>query len=125
MRFQQSTGKFTNGTQLLAYGYAGREKGKNNPSMENVKGIGPLPAGRYFPRELFQVHPTVGKFAIRLEPDEETRKKIVSYGRDPISFFCHGDSSEHPGLASHGCIVVLKPLREKIWAAQEWIEVVA
>lgn len=94
--------------QPLGQGYAGREAGKNNPSMENVKGIGPLPKGWYVacaPAD----DAVVGKYAMRLMPD----KGNEMYGRN--SFFIHGDSSEHPGLASHGCIVLPRAVREKLW----------
>ena len=124
--FHQDTGReFDENGILQARGYAGRNAGKNNPAMEGVKGIGPLPRGRYRGVELFEVHPTVGKYAIRLEPDAETRARIIAYGRNPDSFFNHGDSSEHPGLASHGCIVTYKPARVKFWTTTDrWIEVV-
>lgn len=124
--FKQDTGQFRRNNYpltLLGKGYAGRDKGYNNPDMEGVKGIGPLPKGFYFPEELFEEHPTVGKYAIRLRPDDETRAKILAYGRDPDSFFMHGDSKEHPGLASHGCIVEQRPVRETVWGDKGWIQV--
>lgn len=123
--FKQTTGEFFDSSQELeGIGYAGRDAGKNNPAMEGVKGIGPLPRGHYKAVELFEHHPTVGRYALRLEPDAETRTRIIAYGRDPDSFFCHGDSNEHPGLASHGCIVQQRPLREKIWTVDRDIEVI-
>ena len=27
----------------------------------------------------------------------------------------HGDSIEHPGAASEGCIIVARPIREQVW----------
>src|SRR5271157_4116869 len=113
-KHEQSTGKIWNANNTyLDTGYAGRDKGKNNPSMEGVKGIGPLPHGTWQPVELFEEHPMVGKFAVRVEPaNEETLQRVRSYGRDPKSFFMHGDSIEHPGLASHGCMVHQRPTRE-------------
>lgn len=125
-KFSQQYGKIWDSTNTyLGTGYAGREQGKNNPGYENVKGIGPLPHGTWKPVEFFESHPTVGKDAVRLEPaDDETLKRVLSYGRDPKSFFMHGDSSEHPGLASHGCIVQAKPIRLKFWAEKPLIDVV-
>jgi hypothetical protein len=124
--FEQSTGRlYGPDSEVLGVGYAGREAGKNNPSMEMVKGTGPLPAGNYVGIKLFEVHPTVGKYAIQLQPDAETRQTILSYGRDPDSFFMHGDSSEHPGLASHGCIVQPRAVREGFWAGDKKVRVVA
>lgn len=119
--YKQTTGQFRATAEyqvpfkLYATGYAGREQGKNNHDMEGVKGIGPLPVGNYTGVELFPEHPTVGKYAIRLQPDAETRARIIAYGRNPDSFFMHGDSKEHPGLASHGCIVMPPQIREDFW----------
>jgi len=125
-KFSQVNGRVwdSNGS-LLGQGYAGRDAGKNNPAMENVKGIGPLPHGLWKPVELFEVHPTVGKFAVRVEPaDDETLQRVIGYGRDPKSFFMHGDSVEHPGLASHGCMVEQRPVRERFWSEKPLIEVI-
>lgn len=114
--FKQSSGVLRNELMaIIGEGYAGREEGKNNPAMENVKGIGPLPAGIWTGVELIEEHPILGKYVIHLEPDEETRKKVLAYGRNPDSFYMHGDSKEHPGLASHGCIVEPQPTREYFW----------
>lgn len=118
--FKQATGQIrSEDLRLQGTGYAGRDAGKNNPAMEGVKGIGPLPCGTYKAVELLEVHPTVGRFALRLEPDEDTTKKILAYGRDPKSFFMHGDSAEHPGLASHGCIVQQRDVRQQFWATYD------
>jgi hypothetical protein len=34
------------------------------------------------------------------------------FGRD--GFLIHGDSVEHPGTASHGCIIMSRAIREAI-----------
>jgi hypothetical protein len=94
----------------IGKGYAGREAGKNKPSMQNVKGIGPLPRGWYVALQPPADDAVVGKYAIRLSPDRNNEM----FGRN--SFFMHGDSTEHPGLASHGCIVMPRAVREKFWA---------
>lgn len=106
--FNQRGNLYGEDGQLEAFGYAGRESGKNNPEMQNVKGIGPLPRGQYTAEEP-KDSATVGKYAIRLIPDEDNEM----FGRN--SFFMHGDSNEHPGLASHGCIVMPRAVRQKFW----------
>lgn len=129
-KFSQLNGKIWdshswNPDNYIGQGYAGRDAGKNNPSMEGVKGIGPLPHGLWKPVEFFALHPTVGKNAVRVEPaDQETLDRVKAYGRDPFSFFMHGDSSEHPGLASHGCMVEGPAIRLKFWAEKPLIEVI-
>lgn len=104
----QKTGEFLHECEHVGFGYAGRDDGKNNPEMQSVKGIGPLPVGIYH-AEPPAAHPTVGRYAIHLIPDPGNEM----YGRS--SFFLHGDSSEHPGLASHGCIVQSRLTREAFW----------
>lgn len=107
--YEQLTGELLDETNNpIATGYAGREAGKNNPDMQNVKGIGPLPRGWYTAQEP-KDHPTVGKYAMQLIPDASNEM----YGRN--SFFMHGDAVEHPGLASHGCIVMPRCIRELFW----------
>lgn len=80
--------------------------------MQNVKGIGPLPVGKYTIGAPYN-HPTVGKYAMPLLPDPANEM----FGRN--SFFMHGDSVEHPGLASHGCIIQARDIREKVWTSND------
>lgn len=107
--FEQATGRLLDETNApIAKGYAGREAGKNNPDMQNVKGIGPLPRGWYTAQPPGD-DAVVGKFAMRLIPDVGNEM----FGRN--SFFMHGDSIQQPGMASHGCIVMPRAVREKFW----------
>lgn len=117
MIFEQSTGKLyqEDGT-FIAAGYAGRDEdgiqGKNNPEAQTIKGYGPLPVGTYTLNPPAN-DPTVGAYAMRLTPDPSNEM----FGRN--SFFMHGDSVEHPGLASHGCIVMPRNIREAAWAGED------
>lgn len=109
--FEQSTGAWIDPAgEDVAHGYAGRDAGKNNPDMQNVKGIGPLPRGLYTAGAPAN-DAVVGAFAMRLTPSPSNEM----FGR--TSFFLHGDSMEHPGLASHGCIVLPRTLREAFWSS--------
>lgn len=115
--------------KIQGSGYAGRGEGKNNPIMQDVRagcrfsqgewapvdGLtaedwGPLPAGIYTmqPPQMTATH---GPFVLWLSPDESNEM----FGRS--EFGIHGDSWEHPGLASEGCICVVRGLRESIWAS--------
>lgn len=116
--FQQSTGNIYHQGQFRAQGYAGNGEGKNNPAMQNVPKVGPPPRGIYSQGDVVQHHPRVGEFAIPLIPDPANQME----GRS--EFFCHGDSFQHPGEASDGCIVAPRWLREEIAASQEKIQVV-
>lgn len=116
----QKTGEFLHDGQHVAFGYAGRDYddagnfvgGKNNPEMQSVKGIGPLPVGLYR-SEPPTDDPVVGRYALRLVPDPSNEM----YGRS--SFFLHGDSAAHPGQASHGCIVQGPAPRREFWDSDD------
>jgi len=41
-------------------------------------------------------------------------------------FLMHGDSKEHPGSASHGCVILPRAVREEVWnSGDRELEVVA
>lgn len=117
-----TTGKWylNNGT-LFDTGYAGHGVGLNNPDAVGVKGVGPAPPGVYDAVEMIEHHPHLGWYVLRLEPDAETRAYIVSLGRDPDSFFCHGDEVEHLGeqLASDGCLIHSRTSRLEFWGGTD------
>ena len=47
-QYQQTTGEMTDADgNLLATGYSGAGDDKNNPSIENIIGKGPIPKGFY------------------------------------------------------------------------------
>lgn len=103
--FESSTGKmFRPDGSFAACGYAGGNLGKNpeginNPKMQNIADIGPLPEGFYTYGELIEEHPRLGLYVFELIPDAENEM----YGRG--GFYSHGDT-EIPRRASEGCIVM-------------------
>lgn len=122
--YEQSTGRLIapEGT-LVATGYAGgncgnNPEGKNNPDMQDQHGIGPLPEGRYtFTQHVDHAH--LGPFTIILIPDDANEM----FGR--ADFRMHGDSMNHPGCASEGCIIMPRHVRETVFASDDHtIEVV-
>ncbi len=84
--------------------YSGHEQYANCPADEGLKGLGPIPCGRYAMVELL-TNTHMGPVAIRLRPDAETRARIIALGRDPDSFFIHDDTAKHDHEASEGCLV--------------------
>jgi hypothetical protein len=122
--FHQKTGLIDLSNGEHSQGYAGHGEGKNNPEMENVRGVGPLPHGIYVAVSMFHHHPDLGAYAMLLQPDEETKARIIALGRDPGSFFCHGDSYMHPGDASDGCIILDRVTRLWIWNNDHAIKVI-
>ena len=121
--FEQRTGKLYGPDGKLVWkGYAGGNEGKapegiNNPDMQGVKGVGPLPVGTYTRGEVvLQSH--LGPFAIPLIPDP---------GNDMLGrggFYMHGDTTPS-GNASEGCIIMPRAVRESFYKSTEPLEVVA
>ena len=94
----------------LARGYSGHGAGLNNPDMEAVANVGPIPAGtwRIDPVPLPEGH--LGPVALALTPD----------GFDPHGrslFRIHGDNAAMDRTASDGCIILSRPVRQAIAAS--------
>lgn len=115
-------------------GYAGRGEGKNNPLLQDVHGgcrwdaekqlwvpvdgltpddWGPLPRGVYLMRPPEDT-PKHGPYVIWLTPDPANEM----FGR--AGFGWHGDSLEHPGLASEGCICSPRTTRTLVWSSGDF-----
>jgi hypothetical protein len=99
---------------LLGTGYAGHAEGVNNPALEPVHNIGPLPQG------IYTINPPVnttthGPYVMWLTPDPLNQM----FGRS--GFGIHADEIANPGkrLASSGCIVMSGQAREAIWTAAQ------
>ncbi len=108
--YEQLTGRIIQDTELVGVGYSGSPAGKNNPDMQNVAQTGPLPRGTYTisaPR----TSPHTGPYTLDLTPDPANEM----FGR--TEFRIHGDSIEHPGTASEGCIITGRHVREEIWTS--------
>ena len=122
--YQQLTGNFIDpNASIEGKCYAGGECGLrpdavNNPSMEGIVSVGPIPAGNYVADWQVAMHPKLGQYVIHLAPDTATRAKIIAYGRDPDSFFFHGDDIAKAGqrAGSDGCIVGARNVRVDFWA---------
>jgi len=98
--------------KTITHGYSGADAGKNNPDMQNVPNVGPIPRGLYsilFPRTTV----SHGPYVMPLVPDAATG----TYGRS--GFLIHGDSKAAPGTASHGCIILPRSVREQIWSSND------
>lgn len=88
--------------------YSGFGEGRNNPDMESVASVGPIPHGKYRislcdPSEHPHLHPPVLRF---------TPIGHDAHGRS--GFLGHGDNKDH--TASRGCIIWGRSLRKAIAA---------
>lgn len=102
--YRQASGTLDHDGLIAGVGYSGAGAGKNNPSMESIANEGPLPCGLYTIGDPFD-SPTHGPHAMHLIPDADNEM----FGRS--AFLFHGDSSEHPGRASEGCIIMARTVR--------------
>ena len=107
--YSQKTGELQQDGQHVATGYSGAGEGKNNPEMQSVRNVGPIPQGDWTimgPPVNTAEH---GPYVLRLTPKDDTE----TFGRD--GFLVHGDSKNTPGSASHGCVIMPRSVREQVW----------
>lgn len=105
--FEQATGLFIIDTPLplRCVGYAGRGSGRNNPDLQSVRSVGPLPVGTYEVGAPFS-HPRLGVLSFPLKPFPGQ----AMFGRS--GFYIHGDNAA--GDASRGCIILPRWMRQQI-----------
>lgn len=96
-----------------AVGYSGHGEGKNNPAMQSVHDVGPIPQGLWKMTALELETAEHGPYVIVLTPSPFTE----TFGRTGL--LCHGDSVEHPGCASLGCVIMPHPVREEMWTSDD------
>lgn len=122
--WDQSAGTLSRDGALVSRGYSGKGRGKNNPALQGVRGVGPLPRGRYRigqPR----TSQRTGPFVMDLFPIDATPNDTVHDVTGRSAFQIHGDSVRNPGTASSGCITLPRAIREQIWRSKDHeIEVV-
>lgn len=111
--FEQRTGRLLRDGTYRGRGFSGYEdgdnipepgEGKNDPSKQEERNIGPIPRGRWKIGTPF-FHQTKGPYVMRLTPMPGTD----TFGRS--QFLIHGDSIRRPGTGSLGCIVLPRELR--------------
>jgi Protein of unknown function (DUF2778) len=105
--YNQRTGQIWHNGLVMGAGYSGHGQGKNNPLMEQIKDMGPIPRGTYRIDGAYN-HIKLGPMTMNLDPLPGTE----TFGRG--SFRIHGDDIEHPGCGSDGCIVQSRLTRETI-----------
>ncbi len=107
--YAQASGQLLQNGQLVGTGYSGYDNGKNNPSMQAVENMGPIPQGDWTIVGPPVNTSTQGPYVLTLQPAQGTN----TFGRS--GFLMHGDSIEAPGCASHGCVIMPRAVREQVW----------
>ena len=106
--YSQSSGNLWDDRGLMiATGYSGCGEGLNNPALEAVKNVGPIPRGMWVITSLYDSK-KVGPYAIVLEPSGHNALE-----RD--YFRMHGDNRHMNKTASKGCTIFPRPIRGKVW----------
>ena len=110
--YEQDSGRLRNPDgEIVGVGYSGRyPDGKNIPSQQSVKDVGPIPVGKYRIGSPFDTM-THGPFVLPLAPHQGNEMF------DRSGFLIHGDSVVNPGSASEGCIIQARNVREMIAAS--------
>ncbi len=111
-RYSQSGGQLSSQAgDVYGVGYSGHGEGVNNPKLEAVPNVGPIPKGVYNIGWSY-TDAERGPMVMSLTPKQGTN----TFGRS--GFLMHGDLVAAPGkeLASHGCII-MGPLTRRAVAA--------
>jgi Protein of unknown function (DUF2778) len=96
--YNSANGQLFHNGELVTTAYSGFSVGQNNPAMESVENVGPIPRGFWNIQPAYE-HPVLGPLTMNLEPQPETD----TFNRS--AFRIHGDDAAHLGESSHGCIV--------------------
>jgi hypothetical protein len=108
-QYQQASGWLLGPLGNVSQGYSGaKPDGVNNPMMESVVDVGPIPKGQYEIEGPIDTD-AHGPYALPLIPAEGNEM----FGRS--GFLIHGDSIEASGSASEGCVIMPRTAREAIW----------
>ena len=105
--YKQTNGLLDHDGVAVGMGYSGHAEGRNNPAMQAVHNVGPIPQGLYAigpPHDT----PTHGPHVMPLTP----------VGHDALGrsgFLMHGDNVKHD--ASLGCIIMLRTVRDVVSAS--------
>lgn len=102
--YSQRAGVLTWNGVFFGSGYSGFGEGRNNPAMQAVRNVGPIPQGRYSIGPEFDA-PVQGPCVMRLSPVGHN-----ALGRD--GFLIHGDNATHD--ASTGCVIMPPEVRHAI-----------
>lgn len=111
--YHQSTGELWKDGRYVSRGYSGKGRGKNNPSLQGVQGVGPIPKGRWKILAPYN-SANVGPYAIPLEAMDSKYGDDKHQETGRSAFRIHGDSIKAPGTASRGCIILPRVIRERI-----------
>lgn len=102
--YSQTLGRYTDQDEnYIGTGWSGQGEGVDNPDMESVHNVGPIPKGLYTIGEAYH-HPHLGPITMDLYPYPANNMFDRSAFR--IHGAAAGDTLITPGLSSEGCIIL-------------------
>jgi hypothetical protein len=110
--YSQSTGDLMDAARSrVAKGYSGHGSGLDNPAMEQVECVGPIPRGEWVIGQFFDDAGGKGPMVAHLTPAPGTETF------DRSGFMIHGDNVKGDFSASEGCIVLPHVARAAVMAS--------
>jgi hypothetical protein len=108
--FNRRASIFTAPDGIVMYNdaYSGHGPGLNNPDMETVHNVGPIPAGLWLIGDPLNPPDKLGPLAMPLTPAPGTDPK----GR--VALFIHGDKPAMNHTASDGCVILPRTVRAAV-----------
>ena len=109
--YRQTDGELLHDGVFEGTGYSGTGAGRNNPDMQSVPNVGPIPQGTYKIGPAHDEIGTLGPCVMNLDPTDYTD----DFGRS--AFRIHGNNAAND--ASHGCIILGPQIRQMIAASTD------
>lgn len=106
---------YHDGKDLIGKGYSGHPPHVNDPDAIQIHNEGPIPPGLY---SITPPHDSQhGPYTLGLAPHDQNEM----FGRS--GFLIHGDRIDAVGkqLASQGCIIMSRDVREAVWKSSDHI----
>jgi len=100
--FESGLGRLWIGGVNQVPAYSGAGEGKNNPLLQHIANVGPIPVGAWLLGEVDDTHGPLSIHLVHLFGE--------LWGRS--GFLLHGDNALHIGASSEGCIIAAHPERE-------------
>lgn len=119
--YNSRTGQVRQDGAYVGRGYAGNGAGVNNPSMQHVSSVGPLPTGVY-KIGVMQNNVTGSGHTLRNSMRLTPASTNSMYRR--AGFLIHGDNRQRNQTASEGCIILSQDVRDKIFQSKDNVLVV-